>query len=222
VRGRALSFAIVAALALALPGLALNIKGTSRNDVLRGTAKADRIDGKRGNDRLFGLGGNDILIGGPGADTVSGGPGADRLLLRDGTRDVAICGPGADTVVADALDVTRPDCEVVQRPQEPQPPTPEPPPAAPITPGSYRGLLEGNFILFDVLADRTVTHMRSNYIREECGDGSYVYGTLDFGEIRIPIANVTGTYASSSEFDWEGQHYRCTSGTKQWTASLLT
>ena len=159
---------------LALPAFALNITGTNGNDILRGTAAADRINGKGGDDRILGRAGADILTGGSGADYVDGGQGADRLLLRDGMRDTAVCRAGRDTVLADQEDKVRADCENVQRPAQPSPPTPPAPPAPPppppvtVTPGSYKGLLEGNFIFFDVLPNRTLTGFRTNHIRETC------------------------------------------------------
>lgn len=248
--------ALAAALASALVGsaLAANIAGTAKNDVLRGTAKADRLVGQGGNDKLYGLGGNDVVRGGAGNDLVVGGPGADVLS----------CGPGQDTARGDAQDKVGQDCEIVrgvpvpapEPPAPPQPPQPPPPPpSAPVTPGSYQGVLDGNFIFFEVLPDRTITNFRSNYIKEDCDQGGYVYGTVSWGSTRYPISadgsfafsgrsqgtvddspatfddavtgrfdgtTVTGTYTGSSEFDFEGTHYRCTSGARPWTASLVS
>lgn len=59
--------------------------------------------------------------------------------------------------------------------------------AVPVTAGSYKGVLEGNALFFDVV-DRYVTHFRSNYIRMDCDSGGiYVYGTLDWGNSRFVI-----------------------------------
>lgn len=124
--------------------------------------------------------------------------------------------------------------------------------AVPVTAGSYKGLIDGNFLFFDVV-DRYVTGFRTNYLREDCGSGLYVYGTLDFGSMRFPIAadatfrfvgdesgtidndpatfhfevagifsgtTASGTLLGSSEFDYAGSHYTCSSGLKPWTASL--
>ena len=115
------------------------------------------------------------------------------------------------------------------------------------------GLLDGNFIFFDVNSDRTVSGFRSNYIREDCNGNLYIYGTVSWGPTHRPIsADATfafggtssgtvggnpatftdavtgrstgttrpGTYTASSEFDYQGTHYSCSSGTKPWTASL--
>jgi hypothetical protein len=129
----ALAFvAVVLALVVALPALAINVPGTNGNDLIRGTAKADRLFGRGGNDRLLGLAGNDLLNGGPGRDYADGGLGNDRLLLRDTDRDTAVCGAGRDTVVADRRDSVRATCEIVLRPAPPAPPAPPPPPPPPL------------------------------------------------------------------------------------------
>jgi Ca2+-binding RTX toxin-like protein len=175
---------------------ASTITGTARNDTLRGGAKADRLDGKGGNDKLFGAAGNDVLVGGPGNDLLVGGLGSDRLA----------CGAGQDVARGDSRDTIGKDCETVRGvpapeppapPPPPTPPPPPPPPATPVTPGSYKGLLDGNFVFFDILADRTVTRFRSNYLREDCNGNVYVYGTLDWGESRFPIA-ADGTFSVAS------------------------
>ena len=49
-------------------------------------------------------------------------------------------------------------------------------------------------MLFQVGSDRTITGFRSNYIREDCDQGGYVYGTLDYGSNRFPIAS-DGSFA---------------------------
>jgi len=133
--------------------------------------------------------------------------------------------------------------------------SPPPLPQVPVTSGSYKGLLEGNFVFFEVLSDRTITGFRSNYIREDCNGGTYIYGTVNWGTARYPIradgtfsfsasyqgtiggvpgpasffdevtgrfdgTSATGTVLGTSEFDFEGTHYSCTSGRRTWTASL--
>jgi len=125
--------------------------------------------------------------------------------------------------------------------------------AVPVAVGTYKGLLDGNFIFFDVNSDRTVSGFRSNYIREDCNGNLYIYGTVSWGPTHRPISvdatfafggtssgtvggspatftdavtgrfdgnNATGTYTASSEFDYQGTHYSCSSGAKPWTASL--
>jgi hypothetical protein len=177
---------------------AANISGTAGRDTLRGTAAGDKLYGKAGNDRLYGLAGNDLLSGGPGNDLVVGGPGSDRLS----------CGPGQDRANADAKDRVARDCEIVKgipaapsplpppAPPPPPPAPPPPPPATAVTAGNYQGLLDGNFVFFTILSDRTVTGFRSNYLREDCNGGIYVYGTLDWGSSRFPIA-ADGTFSAS-------------------------
>jgi len=95
------------------------VRGTEKADTLTGTPRADTILGLSGDDWLRGLGGNDVLDGGRGRDRLAGGPGNDRILARDGVRDRVFCGLGSDRVVADLLDRTYRDCEVVARPQKP-------------------------------------------------------------------------------------------------------
>ena len=180
---------------------AATITGTAGNDTLKGGAKADKLNGKAGNDKLYGAAGNDLLAGGLGNDLLVGGAGADRLS----------CGPGRDTASGDAADKIAKDCEVVKGvpkpppPAPPQPPAPPPPPppappASPVTPGNYQGLLEGNFVFFTVMPDRTITGFRSNYLREDCNEGVYVYGTVDWGSTRYPIA-ADGSFAFSARYE---------------------
>jgi hemolysin type calcium-binding protein len=228
---------------------AATIRGTGGADTLRGGAASDKLDGKSGNDKLYGAAGNDVLLGGAGNDLLVGGPGADRLA----------CGAGLDVARGDAQDKIAKDCETVkgvpttQPPPTTPPPPPPPPPATPVTPGTYKGLLEGNFIFFEVGGDRTISGFRSNYIREDCEQGGYIYGTVGWGTTKYPIAadgtfsfggpstgtvddgpatffdevkgrfdgnTVTGTIIGTAEFDYDGTHYKCSSGTKSWTATL--
>ena len=68
----------------------------------------------------------------------------------------------------------------------------------PITPGAYKGLIDGNFLFLDVI-DRYVTHFRSNYVRMDCGStGYYVYGSLDWGDSQFAIGP-DGTFKASAD-----------------------
>ena len=180
-------------LAAAATVSAATITGTAGNDTLRGGPKADKLNGRGGNDKLYSGAGNDILIGGAGNDLLVGGSGVDKLS----------CGPGTDTARGDAADTIGKDCEKVSGvptapPSPPSPPSPPPPPpASPVTPGSYKGLLDGNFVFFEITADRMITGFRSNYLREDCNGNLYIYGTLDWGASRFPIA-ADGTFSVSS------------------------
>ncbi len=197
----------LASVVVVLPALALNIPGTNGNDTLRGTASADRIDGKDGNDRLYGMAGNDVLIGGSGRDFLAGGPGNDRLVTRDGVLETVDCGAGRDRVVADDLDVARPNCEIVVRPpppppQPPPPPAPQPPPAAPVTAGAYQGQTQnGNYVFFTVSPNRTVTGYRVNDIPGTCDGPIRIVGGRDWGMSVFPI-DPTGRF--SGEYNWSG------------------
>ncbi len=70
----------------------------------------------------------------------------------------------------------------------------------PVTPGAYKGLIDGNFLFLDVV-DRYVTHFRSNYLRMDCGStGYYVYGSLEWGDSRFAIGP-DGTFNASDDSD---------------------
>lgn len=60
--------------------------------------------------------------------------------------------------------------------------------------------MDGNFVFFTINADRTISNFRSNYIREDCDQGGYVYGTVDWGDGRHPIAN-DGTFSFSDDYE---------------------
>ena len=131
-----------------------------------------------------------------------------------------------------------------------------------MTPGSYKGLLDGNFVFFEITSDRYVTGFRSNYLREDCNNDVYIYGTLDWGTSRFPIAadgtfsvsgtgtgtvdnlpatftdsvtgkvdgttvtgkvdgtTVTGTVTGTADFTDQGARYICSSGARNYTATL--
>jgi hypothetical protein len=76
-------------------------------------------------------------------------------------------------------------------PPSPPPPPPPPPPSpapTPVVAGSYKGQTQnGDFVFFDVLADRTIRGFRANDLREECDGPLIVYGPLDFGPTPQPI-----------------------------------
>jgi hypothetical protein len=78
--------------------------------------------------------------------------------------------------------------------------------AVPITPGSYKGLLEGNALFFDV-ADRYVTNFRSNYVRQDCNSGGwYVYGQVNWGSSRFaidPQGNFEASYTGAGTVSGE-------------------
>lgn len=71
------------------------IRGLDGNDELEGRAGDDRLEGGRGHDELDGDEGNDTLYGGSGNDELDGGNGAD--VLRGGAgRDEIDGGRGND------------------------------------------------------------------------------------------------------------------------------
>ena len=95
----ALAMSVVAALLLAVPGVAhaggestclgleATIEGaTSGNDVRKGTLGDDVIIGLNGKDVIYGYGGNDIICAGGGRDKVYGGEG-DNIIFGQGGDD---------------------------------------------------------------------------------------------------------------------------------------
>jgi hypothetical protein len=52
-------------------------------------------------------------------------------------------------------------------------------------------------VFFDVSADRTVSGFRSNYFREDCDRGGYVYGAVEWGPTHYPIDS-SGSFAFSA------------------------
>lgn len=129
------------------------------------------------------------------------------------------------------------------------------PPPVDVTAGSYRGTTQnGDFVFFDVRADRTVSGFRINDMREDCDGPLYVFGPVNFGTAARPIQRdgsfsyeydgpgtvggspaiyhirvvggirasaASGSALLSTEFDHEGRRWRCTTGTRTWTANRL-
>jgi hypothetical protein len=176
---RAMWVSVVAVIACAVvsAAVAATIRGTNGADVLRGTAQADVIYGKGGNDKIYGLGGNDRILPGTGKDRV-------------------FCGAGRDRVTADAADVVARDCEVVNRPK-PEPPVPQPPtpPPTEVVPGTYRGATNtGDFVHFEVLANRTLRGFGANDMEETCDGPLVIFGPIDLGPDPVAIAR-DGSFA---------------------------
>jgi Calx-beta domain len=114
--------------------------------------------------------------------TVSVGVVADTAIEQDEAFSITISGSvGATIAVGTATGtITNDDTQV------------------PITPGAYKGLIDGNFLFLDVV-DRYVTHFRSNYIRMDCGSsGYYVYGSLDWGDSQFAVGP-DGTFKVSAD-----------------------
>ena len=127
-------------------------------------------------------GGTLIFNPGEKSKTVSVGVVADTAIEQDEAFSITISGSvGATIAVGTATGtITNDDTRV------------------PITPGAYKGLIDGNFLFLDVV-DRYVTHFRSNYIRMDCGSsGYYVYGSLDWGDSRFAVGP-DGTFKVSAD-----------------------
>ena len=78
----------------------VQIRGTTRNDVLNGTAGDDTMFGRRGNDKMFGFGGDDYVDGEDDRDELHGGPGDDVLAGRKGA-DLVYGDAGNDRITGD-------------------------------------------------------------------------------------------------------------------------
>ena len=90
-------------------GPAVELRGSTLDDLLRGSEGDDLLLGKGGGDRIEGRGGDDLLIndrdtyeyepapGEPADDVFDGGEGADTLDSTGGS-DVLLGGPGRDVV----------------------------------------------------------------------------------------------------------------------------
>ena len=74
--------------------------------------------------------------------------------------------------------------------------------AAPVSAGSWQGATqEGNYVFFTVTPNRTITAFRTNSLTENCTDGSYLAGTVDWGSQEFPIAD-DGTFVAT--YRWSG------------------
>ena len=80
---------------------AMNITGSSFDDILVGSSGGDYIDAKGGNDQIWGLDGDDRVFGNTGNDTIYGGAGSDKLnssLLADFDDDTVYGEAGDDEI----------------------------------------------------------------------------------------------------------------------------
>ncbi len=78
-----------------------------------GSSADDFVTGGSGASALRGSAGEDFLDGGRGADRLDGGDGADVVRSRDNATDLVSCGGDFDLAIADASDIVRDDCELV-------------------------------------------------------------------------------------------------------------
>ncbi|WP_375408713.1 alkaline phosphatase [uncultured Methylobacterium sp.] len=100
----ALSIAVPAAPATALPARSHYFNAGAGNDVITGGSGADFLVGGAGDDTLNGGAGNDSFIGGAGNDSFNGGAGIDRAIFTFALGAVAV-GMNA----AGATTITGPD-----------------------------------------------------------------------------------------------------------------
>jgi CSLREA domain-containing protein len=98
-----------AATIFARPGLARNLTGTNKKDVIVGTSKKDKINARGGNDTVCAKGGKDTVKGGGGKDKLYGQGGKDTLLGQGG-KDTLSGGGGNDSCVGGAGKDTEKSC----------------------------------------------------------------------------------------------------------------
>jgi hypothetical protein len=75
--------------------------------------------------------------------------------------------------------------------------------ASPVSAGDWKGTTaEANYLYFTVLPDRTVNDFRIDSITENCNDGVYLQGSIDWGvTLTIPI-DTTGNFVGQGS--WSG------------------
>jgi len=127
----------------------------------------------------------------------------------------------------------------------------------PVTTGDWQGAMQtGDYVYFTVRPDRKLSFFRVNNIRENCGGGAYITGSISWSpNTAWPIAadgsmtaaynwtgsevdgdfeltaeswkvtstfngsSASGTLILSDEFNYQGEHFSCSTGTLTWTAT---
>jgi Ca2+-binding RTX toxin-like protein len=79
-----------------------------------GSDTENAIIGNADRQVIWGEGGDDVIRGRGGIDHLLGGDARDRISARDDVVDYVSCGAMEDTVIADPVDVVRPDCEHIR------------------------------------------------------------------------------------------------------------
>jgi len=221
------------------------LRGGAAADKLNGRAGNDKLFGGAGNDALVGGGGNDVLVGGPGADRLSCGAGTDTA--RGDAKDT-IAGD-CEKVTGVPATPPVPPAPPAPPPAPPVSPvtagswkgqtqngnfvfftvTPTrtvtsfrvndlPDPCEPG--GTISGGEDFGDSTFTIGTDGT-------FAAEGRWDGSNVSGDFELthwdgritGGFGSPTS-ATGTVLMNYEFNYQGTHFRCSSGTVNWTASL--
>jgi RTX calcium-binding nonapeptide repeat (4 copies) len=224
-----------------------NLRGGAKADKLNGKAGNDKLYGGGGNDVLVGGAGNDLLVGGPGADRLSCGSGRDTAradasdtISKDcevvkgvpttqpppsntpppptgGPPPVAPVTPGSWKgqtqngnfvffTITSTRTITAFHVNDLPDPCEPG--------------GEISGGEDFGDSIFPIDADGT-------FSAEGKWDGSNVQGDFEWthwdGKIAGKFDNattVTGTILMNYELNYQGTHFRCSSGTVNWTATL--
>lgn len=225
------------------------LRGTARADLLNGRAGNDKLYGAAGNDVLVGGPGDDLLVGGPGADRLSCGTGRD--VARGDARDT-IASDCEVVKGVPAPTPTTPPAPPPPPPPPPPPAVPVTAGAyqGQINKGNFMyfdvlgdrtvvnwrtneipeeceggGILRGGF--WAVYPTPAPISNEGNFLID--WEGTVTADWLDGpAKFHVTIAghiegsSASGTVTSSSEFDYEGEHYRCASGQLSWEASRVS
>jgi Ca2+-binding RTX toxin-like protein len=237
---------LLLALALAA-GASVTVAGATSAKKIVGSARAERLNGTAGPDVIYAGGGNDVIYGYGGNDRIYTGSGADKVYCGAGS-DV-VYGDARDTVARDCevvRGVVAP--KPPPKPPAPPPSPPPPPSKGPAPPGHYPGHSEqtGKDLSFDVTSDgAAVANLVLEY-KASCDPGGDVPETAR-PPVRAPIGSdrsfvlrlsasgitltfqgqfdsSTGTTAKGTlqihrQFDQNGVHYECDTGTVVWDAA---
>ena len=220
------------------------LRGGPKADKLNGRGGNDKLYSGAGNDVLIGGAGNDLLVGGPGADKLTCGPGTD-IARGDATDTIA---KDCEKVTGVPAAPPLPPPAVPPAPPPASPVTPGswkgqtqngnfvffnvtasrtitgfrvndlPDPCEPG--GTISGGEDFGDSVFTIGVDGT-------FAADGRWDGSSVSGDFELthwdGRITgaFGAANSgTGTILMNYEFNYQGTHFRCSSGNVTWSASL--
>lgn len=219
------------------------LKGGPKADKLTGKGGNDKLYGAAGNDILAGGPGNDLLVGGAGADKLSCGAG------RDTARGDAQDKVSKDCEVVTGVPKPQPPAPPAPPPPPPPPPVAVStgPYQGQINQSNFMyfdvaqdrtvnnwrtneipeeceggGVLRGGFwavypIPAPIANDGSFLIDWQGTLTGEGFDGPVMFQVTIAG--RIDGSSASGTVRSSSEFTYEGEHFKCASGELRWEAS---
>jgi hemolysin type calcium-binding protein len=227
------------------------LRGGTQADQINGRGGNDKLYGAGGNDTLAGGPGNDLLVGGPGADKLTCGAGKDIArgdardkIAKDCERVTGLPAPTPPAPPAPAPPPPPPPVPTVapvtagsykgqtqngnfvfftvtsNRAITAFRVNDLPDPCEPG--GTLSGGEDFGGSSFPIAADGT-------FLAEGRWDGSDVSGDFELTHWDGKLAgafgtatSVTGTVLMNYEFNYQGTHFRCSSGTVAWSASLQT